>query len=71
MCADYEDTGDSQPLCFVNFTSLKNFISLDHYFFIFFWFRVVFVHLVPCVALVVLNYLLCAALRRADQRRRR
>ena len=41
------------------------------YFFIFFWFRVIFVHLVPCSALVWLNYHLAVALRRADQRRRR
>ena len=28
-------------------------------------FRVIFVHFLPCASLVVLNYLLCAALRRA------
>ena len=45
--------------------------SISRYFFIFFWFRVIFVHLVPCSALVWLNYHLAVALRRADQRRRR
>ena len=34
-------------------------------------FRVIFVHFVPCLSLVLLNFLLCAALRRADQRRQR
>ena len=34
-------------------------------------FRVIFVHFVPCISLVLLNFLLCAALRRADQRRQR
>ena len=46
-------------------------LSISRYFFIFFWFRVIFVHLVPCSALVWLNYHLAVALRRADQRRRR
>ena len=34
-------------------------------------FRVVFVHLIPCVSLVLLNILLCNALRKADERRER
>lgn len=35
----------------------------------YFLFRIIFVHLVPCIALIVLNFLLFRALRRAQQRR--
>ena len=44
----------------------------DHsqiYFNIYYWFRVVFIHLVPCSALVVLTALLVNAMRRAQDRR--
>ena len=35
---DYNSNGLTSPLCFVNFSALKTFgISLDLYFFIFFW----------------------------------
>lgn len=36
---------------------------------IYYWFRVVFVYLLPCFSLVVLNVLLFSALRRAQQKR--
>ena len=36
-----------------------------------FRFRVVFVQVVPCISLVILNILLFSAMRRAEQRRRR
>jgi len=50
---------------------LTPFIDLhsDVYFNIYFWFRVVFVHLVPCAALVVLTALLVNAMQRAQRRR--
>jgi hypothetical protein len=41
----------------------------DVYFNVYFWFRVVFVHLVPCSALVILTALLVSAMRRAQRRR--
>ena len=34
-------------------------------------FRVIFVQVVPCISLVILNILLFSAMRRAEQRRRR
>ena len=41
----------------------------DMYFNVYFWFRVVFIHLVPCVTLMVLNALLINAMRAAQRRR--
>lgn len=40
------------------------------YFAVYWWLRVVFVHLVPCASLVVLNSLLYRAMRLAERRRR-
>lgn len=66
------DTSDgSQHLCFVSLAFVHEHIGIDRYFFVFFWFRVIFVHLIPCTSLVILNYHLCVALRRAEQRRKR
>lgn len=42
---------------------------LNTYFTIYFLFRVIFVHLIPCIALVVLNVLLFRALREAQRKR--
>lgn len=39
------------------------------YYNVYFWFRVVCIHLGPCASLVVLNVLLFGALRRAQQKR--
>jgi len=39
------------------------------YFNVYFWFRVVYIHLVPCSALVILTALLVNAMRRAQDRR--
>ena len=40
------------------------------YFNIYFWFRVVFIHLIPCTSLVVLNGILIHTLRTAQKKRR-
>ncbi|XP_076438714.1 sex peptide receptor-like [Babylonia areolata] len=42
----------------------------DLYFNIYFWFRVIFIHLVPCISLVVMNALLIHAMRLARKRRK-
>jgi len=45
----------------------------DHahiYFNIYYWFRVIFIHLVPCCTLAVLTALLVSAIQRAAARRR-
>lgn len=44
-------------------------ITLNVYFSTYFIFRVVFVHLLPCIALVMLNVLLFQALKQAQKRR--
>jgi len=51
--------------------SLVSFIERysQVYFNIYYWFRVVFIHLVPCSALVVLTALLVNAMRKAQDRR--
>lgn len=41
----------------------------DMYQNIYFWFRIIFIHLVPCISLVVLNGLLISAMRKAQVRR--
>ncbi|XP_023321473.1 sex peptide receptor [Eurytemora carolleeae] len=61
------------PVCRVEFshwlTAAPN--SLTIYFNTYFWFRVLFVQLFPCISLVILNILLFSAMRRAESRRRR
>ena len=47
------------------FLSGCNFNLLLILFYVVTRFRVIFVHFLPCASLVVLNYFLCAALRRA------
>ncbi|KAL3285018.1 hypothetical protein HHI36_019146 [Cryptolaemus montrouzieri] len=48
---------------------VTDYISENVYFTTYYMFRVVFVHLIPCVALIVLNLLLFQALKQAQQRR--
>lgn len=43
--------------------------NMTVYFNIYFWFRIIFIHLVPCTSLVVLNGLLIYAMRKAQKRR--
>ena len=43
--------------------------NMNLYFNIYYWFRVIFIHLIPCVSLVVMNALLIYAMRVAQQRR--
>ena len=48
---------------------VHNVVTPNVYYGVYFWFRVIFVNLGPCASLVVLNVLLFAALRRAQQKR--
>lgn len=48
---------------------VKEYVSVNLYFVTYFMFRVLFVHLIPCIALVILNVLLFRALKQAQQRR--
>lgn len=42
---------------------------MDMYQNLYFWFRIIFIHLVPCISLVVMNGLLISAMRKAQIRR--
>lgn len=57
--------------CHANFSSWVLFLGPTVYFNCFYWFRVVCVHLVPCVSLVILNILLFSAIRKAERRRQK
>lgn len=48
---------------------VREYVTENCYFITYFLFRVFFVHLIPCVALVILNILLFRALKQAQQRR--
>lgn len=48
---------------------INQYVTVDGYYLSYFLFRIIFVHLLPCIALVVLNVLLFRALRQAQQRR--
>ena len=43
--------------------------NMNMYFNIYYWFRVIFIHLIPCVSLVVMNAMLIYAMRVAQHRR--
>jgi len=44
--------------------------DMNLYFNVYYWFRVIFIHLVPCSILIVLNALLVRTMRQAQRRRR-
>jgi len=67
---DPNNPGTEREVCLVHFSSWVTKI-VNIYFISFWWFRVVFVQIFPCVSLVILNILLFSAMRRAEQRRRR
>ncbi|KAF7286425.1 hypothetical protein GWI33_005343 [Rhynchophorus ferrugineus] len=50
-------------------TWVQNFITIDGYFIFYYVFRLIFVHMLPCIALVTLNLLLFRALKQAQKRR--
>ena len=48
-----------------------NYVGEDYYFTFYFMFRVIFVHLLPCIMLILLNILLFRAMRLAQQKRQK
>lgn len=50
---------------------IEEYLGLDLYFASYFLFRVLFVHLLPCIALIVLNCLLFRAMRHAQKKRQK
>ncbi|XP_014666718.1 PREDICTED: sex peptide receptor-like [Priapulus caudatus] len=57
--------------CFKDFKPWVWRIGLNVYFNIYYWFRVILVHVIPCTTLIVLNSLLLAAMRQAAERRKK
>jgi hypothetical protein len=66
---EVEWEGELVTVCQFTWANWVTYINLDVYFLFYFGFRVIFVHVVPCVLLVVLNVLLCRAMREAQRRR--
>lgn len=50
---------------------VDDYIGEDYYFTFYFMFRVIFVHLLPCIMLILLNILLFRAMRLAQQKRQK
>lgn len=66
-------TVDGEPVIVYNVRTaawVEDYIGENLYFTAYFTFRVFFVHLLPCLALVVLNFLLVRAMHRAQDRRK-
>ncbi|XP_053647267.2 sex peptide receptor-like [Cherax quadricarinatus] len=63
--------GECVFVCSERFSDWVTQITPNIYFPIYFWFRVVFVHLGPCTLLVVLNLLLFRAMKEAQKRRKK
>jgi hypothetical protein len=66
---EVEWEGEVVTVCQSTWANWVTYINLDVYFLFYFCFRVIFVHVVPCVSLVVLNVLLFRAMREAQLRR--
>lgn len=67
---EVEWNGECVNVCSEEFSYWVHAITPNIYFPIYFWFRVVFVHLGPCTVLVVLNFLLYRAMKEAQRRRK-
>lgn len=66
-----EWNGQQTEVCHVETSEwVLNYLGEDVYFSIYFLFRVVFVHVVPCILLVTLNVLLWQAMEEAKDRRK-
>ncbi|XP_053648445.2 sex peptide receptor-like [Cherax quadricarinatus] len=68
---EVEWQGECVCVCNERFRDWVTQITPNIYFPIYFWFRVVFVHLGPCTVLVVLNFLLFRAMKEAQKRRKK
>jgi neuromedin U receptor 1 len=69
---EIEWRGERTQVCVMRHSFLvEEIIDINMYYLIYFGFRVIFVHAVPCVSLVVLNVLLFRAMRIAQLKRER
>ncbi|KAL9880124.1 sex peptide receptor [Glossina fuscipes] len=62
--------GEPVEVCTFDYSDWVQYVGVDLYFTIYFLFRVLFVHLIPCILLVTFNILLFAAMRKAQERRK-
>ncbi|XP_073829438.1 G protein-coupled sex peptide receptor [Musca autumnalis] len=66
-----EWNGQMVEVCHIgNARWVQEIVGEDYYYTFFFVFRVLFVHLLPCIILVTLNILLLRAMRQAKERRK-
>ncbi|XP_058837523.1 sex peptide receptor [Topomyia yanbarensis] len=64
--------GNYTQVCHTDTASwVHNYIGVDIYYTLYYSFRILFVHLIPCVSLVALNVLLFKAMRQAQKKRER
>lgn len=62
--------GDLHDVCVFHYAEwMMRYITPNFYFNYYFWFRVIFVHMGPCIALIVLNALLFKAMKAAQKKR--
>ncbi|GAB6027467.1 hypothetical protein CHUAL_001723 [Chamberlinius hualienensis] len=64
-------TNASISMCHEKLAPWVELVTDNVYFNIYFWFRIIFVHVTPCTMLVVLNVLLFRAMREAQKKRER
>ncbi|XP_058466366.1 sex peptide receptor [Malaya genurostris] len=69
---EIEWNGNNTEVCHTEIANwVHNYIGADIYFTLYYSFRILFVHLIPCVSLVALNVLLFKAMRQAQKKRER
>ncbi|CAG0904877.1 unnamed protein product [Darwinula stevensoni] len=56
--------------CLVTEAYWVEFLTPEVYYSVYYWFRVAFVHTLPCLFLVILNVLLFSALKKAERKRK-
>ncbi|XP_027221539.1 sex peptide receptor [Penaeus vannamei] len=67
-----ESDEECVEVCVMSYSSwVTDLLTLDFYFSCYYIFRVIFVHLGPCLVLVILNVLLYRAMRQAQKRRQK
>ncbi|CAB3378167.1 Hypothetical predicted protein [Cloeon dipterum] len=72
VSVDFKWRGETVQGCSMEYSYLvTHIIPIDTYYVTYFGFRVIFVHMLPCISLVLLNVLLFRAMRVAQQKRER
>lgn len=64
--------GEKYLVCHQRYADwVVDYVGEDYYFTFYYMFRVIFVHLLPCIMLILLNILLFRAMRLAQQKRQK